>query len=269
MKTLPLTLIIVSTTSLTSCATLELVTFGITGISYVATGKSLTDHAISTVMSQDCALYRVIIGQKACIEEALSPNSVLIAQAKPIIQTEAKSETAALVRIPQRFAEDENKPVKVSNAVLSNNRATQSHSKLIYTDSNATSVLANNLRGQSSRNHQTDDPSEIVSDVTWLDRIVSAQATPKLFAVLGSFSQLQFANERMEIHSQYNPKLVTVNKSDHTVQYRVVIGPLNEQSYQAYIEQTGQSDAWRLMLCQDNYELPPCNPPMLVKNDPL
>ena len=63
MKMLPLTLVVVATTSVTSCATLELVTFGITGISYVATGKSLTDHAISTVMSQDCALYRIIIGQ--------------------------------------------------------------------------------------------------------------------------------------------------------------------------------------------------------------
>lgn len=271
MKMLPLTLVVVATTSVTSCATLELVTFGITGISYVATGKSLTDHAISTVMSQDCALYRIIIGQNACIDEEALPNSVMLAQA-PVKEPSAKrTQMAALLREPNSNR-DELNPVVTNLKIPVISPPTSVHSKLIYTDSNATSVLASQLRGHSNKamhaqpNKQEINKQELINDVTWLDRIVSVQATPKLFAVLGSFNQLEFANERMAIHSEYDPKLVTVTKSDHSVQYRVVVGPLNEESYQQYVAQTGQLDAWRVMLCQDNYSLPPCNPPMLVNN---
>ena len=36
------------------------------GISYVTTGKSLTDHLISGAMHQDCALLRIVEGESIC-----------------------------------------------------------------------------------------------------------------------------------------------------------------------------------------------------------
>ena len=36
------------------------------GISYVATGKSTTDHAISAVVGEDCALIRVVEEKAVC-----------------------------------------------------------------------------------------------------------------------------------------------------------------------------------------------------------
>lgn len=36
------------------------------GVSYVITGKSTTDHAISMVVQQDCALLRVVRGKDIC-----------------------------------------------------------------------------------------------------------------------------------------------------------------------------------------------------------
>ena len=36
------------------------------GASYIATGKSTKDHAISYAMDQDCAMYRIIKGEKIC-----------------------------------------------------------------------------------------------------------------------------------------------------------------------------------------------------------
>src|SRR3546814_14482623 len=37
-----------------------------TGISYVASGKSTTDHALSASMEQDCALTRPLFGEPFC-----------------------------------------------------------------------------------------------------------------------------------------------------------------------------------------------------------
>ena len=51
---------------LTGCATLKLVSLGISSISYLTTGKSLSDHAISVMAEQDCALHRVVLDEMVC-----------------------------------------------------------------------------------------------------------------------------------------------------------------------------------------------------------
>lgn len=44
----------------------------IDSVSYVATGKSTTDHAISGLSGQDCALHRVIAGNDVCKERVIT-----------------------------------------------------------------------------------------------------------------------------------------------------------------------------------------------------
>src|ERR1700680_1057422 len=39
------------------------------GVSYVATGKSVSDHGISKITGRDCALWRVIKGEAVCKDE--------------------------------------------------------------------------------------------------------------------------------------------------------------------------------------------------------
>lgn len=39
------------------------------GVSYVATGKSVSDHGISGVTGRDCAVWRIIKGQSICKDE--------------------------------------------------------------------------------------------------------------------------------------------------------------------------------------------------------
>lgn len=54
---------------LTGCALPPAVTvasFVADAVSYVATGKSPTDHAISAVAREDCALLRVVRGEAIC-----------------------------------------------------------------------------------------------------------------------------------------------------------------------------------------------------------
>jgi hypothetical protein len=51
---------------LSGCATLNIVSFGISGISYITTGKSLSDHAFSAMIEQDCALHRIVFDESMC-----------------------------------------------------------------------------------------------------------------------------------------------------------------------------------------------------------
>jgi hypothetical protein len=47
---------------------LQMASFAIQGISMAATDKSVTDHGISAVVQEDCALWRVLIGDPVCRE---------------------------------------------------------------------------------------------------------------------------------------------------------------------------------------------------------
>lgn len=45
----------------------DAVSWGVDGVSFIITGKSMTDHALSAASGQDCAMMRVAKGQNACV----------------------------------------------------------------------------------------------------------------------------------------------------------------------------------------------------------
>jgi hypothetical protein len=55
------------------------------GVSYVATGKGGTDHILSAVLEQDCALYRAIKGAPVCIhnEQEVPETAILAGEESP------------------------------------------------------------------------------------------------------------------------------------------------------------------------------------------
>ncbi|MGB0682421.1 MAG: SPOR domain-containing protein [Magnetovibrionaceae bacterium] len=59
--------------SLSACGTIptpiSVATYAVDGISYIVSGKSLTDHGISYVMGQDCALLRPFWGDPICKDQ--------------------------------------------------------------------------------------------------------------------------------------------------------------------------------------------------------
>lgn len=50
-------------------STFQLATYALDGASYAATGKSATDHVISTVADKDCAMMRALKGDDICVEK--------------------------------------------------------------------------------------------------------------------------------------------------------------------------------------------------------
>lgn len=49
----------------------QMASLALDGVSYLATGKSVTDHAISTVTAQDCAMLRMLKGDNVCVESVV------------------------------------------------------------------------------------------------------------------------------------------------------------------------------------------------------
>ncbi len=70
-------------------ASVSAVSWAIDGASYIATKKSLTDHGLSFVSGQDCALYRLITGMDVCQEYRDSFSSIIkIAEASALIENQ-------------------------------------------------------------------------------------------------------------------------------------------------------------------------------------
>lgn len=50
-------------------AAVTIASYAADGVSYIATGKSVSDHGISAVTGRDCALFRIIKGKSICKDE--------------------------------------------------------------------------------------------------------------------------------------------------------------------------------------------------------
>jgi len=64
---------------------IQLASFALDGLSYVSTGKSVTDHAISAVTAKDCAMLRGLQGDNICtknaVQVAMLPDGTLVTNA--------------------------------------------------------------------------------------------------------------------------------------------------------------------------------------------
>ncbi|MEW6982914.1 SPOR domain-containing protein [Colwelliaceae bacterium 6471] len=63
--------------SSSGCATLQLASLTFTSVSYMVSGKSMSDHVISAVRHQDCAMHRALMNQQVCHTITNQPERLL------------------------------------------------------------------------------------------------------------------------------------------------------------------------------------------------
>lgn len=73
---------------------LTVASFAADGISYLATGKSTTDHALSAIANEDCALVRAVKEKPICVPERHV--QVSMSDAKPSAGAESTPEYSGL-----------------------------------------------------------------------------------------------------------------------------------------------------------------------------
>lgn len=73
----------------------QIASLALDGVSYAATGKSVTDHAISTVTNKDCAVLRGFKGQDICTEKQFELALLPDGTPAPMADDAAKTVTTA------------------------------------------------------------------------------------------------------------------------------------------------------------------------------
>ena len=70
-----ITVVLAAANGLTGCIVtlppaVQAASFALDGISFAATGKTMTDHALSAMVEQDCAMSRALNGEAICSRDA-------------------------------------------------------------------------------------------------------------------------------------------------------------------------------------------------------
>lgn len=84
---------------LSGCAlpvSVQIASFAATGFSYMTTGKGISDHAVSAVTEQDCAIHRIALGEEMCSET--DDKGSVVVENSPATATPAVDQSADRLR---------------------------------------------------------------------------------------------------------------------------------------------------------------------------
>lgn len=267
-KQFKLVLVGVAVTQIMGCASLELMAVG--GVSYLLTGKGLSDHALSLTLDQDCALHRVLTEGSLCVD-----NFEEAPEAETLLASNAADSPAFEKRISEQNISDQSVSDKRVAEQIANNLADDSdpYSLSFNSGSRSRGVLATNSE-QLESSASFEEPLLLESGIESIDSLIDIQVPEKsgsdaqVYAVVGSFNDLKFAFERSMLYRVYNTQIIETPTGSST-KYRVVVGPLDDKGLVSQIpNKVGTQDQphWGIELCPETLMPPPCAGQLLAKN---
>ncbi|MEM0911879.1 MAG: SPOR domain-containing protein [Pseudomonadota bacterium] len=239
-KSIQLSLVSMAAMLSSACAITEVV--AISGISYLVTGKSMSDNALSMVTNMDCAAHHLLSGDAVCLEkESLVLDTPYLAFAPTQeVKYEAPLMPAQFKDRPKDFY-----PVATAARFDSTPSATQDD------DDKLNTAMYTQLRGDTSAIETSSKTVEYASADT---------PDSSLYAVVGSFSTEQNAETRRKLFHSFSPQISESVSGEKTL-YRVVIGPLSYREEIAsfhWFTDIEKTSPWVISLCADNLSEGPC-----------
>ncbi|WDE10194.1 SPOR domain-containing protein [Thalassomonas haliotis] len=256
---------------ISGCASLDVVMVAASGISYLVSGKSISDNIVSAVIDEDCAAHRLLLNKKVCV-----PTN------KPVdmLATDGDTRIAAntLPEQPQTEAVVAEQPEVYqsgNNTVIARalDRSEQFEQLLPQTDTSGAN--REQVQGAAARHTLPQEVSmagEIAKNMTpphAPDDHNHYIENPQTFVVIGSFNELSFARERQISHMALNAEVVSNLHNDKT-RFRVVVGPYNELDSEQSLTQLPeleQFSPWRINLCASSMAPPPCESSVVARVD--
>lgn len=248
------------------------------GASYVATGKSTTDHAISALADEDCALLRVIDGKEICDPDGevlfalvaadpanenwyLDPDTGLT-DADAITGRGSASELEATVEPEAEQLPEVSARPEVTKSLGETARATPPLTPGPVGQGKSPTSLATAIsvavkpspRGLFAAAHPVSRPAEPtlpIQAVSRFSRLTLEDGQVVTYAVIASFQNVE--NARRMAAARDDGALIQEIKVKGDTTYRILVDQPLEQA-----RVDGFPDAWPVRLCEGDLDVPPC-----------
>ena len=233
-------------------------------VSLMTTDKTLSDHGLSAVTNQDCAVWRVLDGEEVCRDHEPGDGPVMVADANT--DAEQAAEELPWRPIEASHALDEADDMVGIGVSLPTNVEPQINS----VDADETTLVGAqeieiaNLELISdpaiipANKENLTVPAPQTTENTWTDESVPASAaTPAAinssggtFFVIASFSRISGAKHFARRHAGLATRVLAGTAKGKTV-YRVTVGPVDKAQRPAIrtkLVSAGFDDVWALKL---------------------
>ena len=214
--------VIVCTVLLSGCALpvpVQIASWALDGISFLATKKSISDHGLSMIAQKDCALWRGLKGDEVCNEND-DAGTFAIAAIEP--ENSGKESSTELSTPEEQIAELAKFETAAGSPEI------------------APAVIANTATSSSKGQRLM-----IAGKRVWSESLKA-----DLYYVIGSFSNRKNARGLVEKYSNLGPA-VMASRLDGVEVYRVAVGPFaSEQKnmMRRTLKQAGIGNAWAMRI---------------------
>lgn len=226
---------------------LQIASWALDGFSLLTTQKSITDHGISMVAQQDCALWRGVTEGEVCRET--DPMAIMVAQGDVVPTGEdAQGETGTsafqslLKPTPEPVVEADTWAVETANVVETNDTTE------IVPDTTVTE--ADVVDEAPTWQLVSQEPETVVAEA---EELASYHASPGDYFVIGSFGVWDNAKGFALKHQALDARVLAANVADYRV-FRIVVGPYNADNrttLRSDIRDAEVTDVWAVRVPAD------------------
>lgn len=226
---------------------IQIASWALDGFSLLTTEKSITDHGISIVAQQDCALWRGVTEGSVCRED--DPMAIIADQGDVGSVDGLVGSGASLVASLRNVSKSaHNEPIPP---------AMQTSWVLTPEDIPDEAVVETALSEEGQVPEWQMISQESTSVVPVADEMDSYNAMPGDYFVIGSFGVWDNAKRFASKHPELDAQILAANVADYRV-FRIVVGPYNvttKTPLRQNIKAAGVDDTWALRVPADEITL--------------
>lgn len=233
---------------------LQIASWALDGFSLLATQKSITDHGISIVAEQDCALWRGVTEGAVCRED--DPMAIMVAEGDVVPEGQTPKTTSGLVSLQAMLTTKSPDPEKTKSESWSIQQVQVTAGEKAPDEAVQTAHASSVVAQEETPSWQlvSEEPKTVVSDVEGLD---SYHATPGDYFVIGSFGVWDNAKRFTLKHEALDARVLAANVADYRV-FRIVVGPYtadNQNTLRRNIRDADIEDIWAVRVPADEETL--------------
>jgi hypothetical protein len=227
---------------------LQITSWALDGISYVATKKSATDHGLSLLAQKDCAMLRILMGPKELCRE-FDSNATAVADGMAYDQLFAGNEFLSAEADP--LAEFEPAGGGDENAVIITRKGdVQEKDPLQSQLAMLDKIEGLGPYGGGPYGNVEENKPKAGFILTAKSAKTRSEPLAGYYTVIGSFKNHANARKLRNEHSILTPSVLSA-KLNSTTLYRVVVGPFDktdELNIKTNISQAGIDDTWTIQV---------------------